>query len=153
MRITQQNFLYSISKIRQNLFSFLEGELSAQHIHDISPSDGDILFVLDGKGALSIQEIASLTIKDKSTVSPVIKKLEERGYVTKERGEDDGRSVKIKLTSKSHKIKPALWKISASMNQRLFRGLDEEERARLFELLGKVYNNVEKLNEHPGRKV
>lgn len=144
MEIDQGNFLYAISKVRQNLFSLLEKEMSAKNIHDISPSDGDILFALDQRGALSIQEIAALTVKDKSTVSSVIKRLEDKGYVTKGRGDGDGRFVKIALTPKAKKIRPLLWKISASMNEMIFNGLNDEEKMKLFELTGKIYSNLRK---------
>jgi len=142
MKIHQGNFLYAISKIRQNLFSFLEKEMADKKITDISPSDGDILFALDRQGPLSVQEIAALTVKDKSTVSSVIKKLEERGFVIRERSGDDSRYVIITLTEKGKKIKPLLWKISASMNEKMFKGLSDREKQQLFELMEKIYANL-----------
>lgn len=142
MEINQGNFLYALSKIRQNLFSFLEREMAAVNIRGISPSDGDILFLLGRRGELTIQEIASFTVKDKSTVSSVIKRLEGRGYVTKKRGDGDGRTVRIALTQKAKKTGPLLWKISASMNEKMFSRLSEDEKNKLFELMGKIYRNI-----------
>lgn len=142
MDINQNNFLYILSKIRQRLFAFLEAELANNNINDISPSYGDVLFVLDRNGPLTIQEVARYAIKDKSTVSSVIKRLEESGYVVKEKNEDDGRFVKIRLTPKSKKIKARIWEISDRMNARLFAGLTEEEMSTLFALLGKIYRNT-----------
>lgn len=142
MEINQGNFLYALSKIRQNLFSFLEREMAAVNIRGISPSDGDILFLLDRRGELTIQEIAAFTVKDKSTVSSVIKRLEGRGYVTKKRGDGDGRTVRIALTQKAKKTGPLLWKISASMNEKMFSRLSEDEKNKLFELMGKIYRNI-----------
>lgn len=142
MEINQNNFLYSITKIRQSLFGFLESELLKNNIQDIAPSYGDILYIIDSHGPLTLQEIARLASKDKSTVSSVIKKLEENGYVTKVKVDDDARFVKIKLTAKAKKIKTILWKISDDMNKRLFNGLSEEEKNSLFTILGKINNNI-----------
>lgn len=142
MQVNQGNFLYSISKIRQNLFSFLEREMHEKGIHDISPSDGDILYALDRNGDLSIREIAGVTVKDKSTVSSVVKKLEQKGYVAKKKAGEDGRIVKISITQKGRKARPALWKISSTMNEKIFSGLTEDEKSVLFEIMGKIYNNV-----------
>ena len=69
MKIDESNFLYILTNIRQRLFKFLESELAKENIKEIAPSYGDILFVLDQKGTLTMQEVARHTIKDKSTVS------------------------------------------------------------------------------------
>jgi len=142
MTINSDNFLYAISKIRQNLFSFLEREMAEKKISDISPSDGDILFAIDRNGPLSLQELAALTMKDKSTVSSVVKKLEKKGYLTKEKGAEDGRLLKISLTPRALKRKAVLWKISFSMNERIFTGLTDEEKTKLFEIMEKIYKNL-----------
>ncbi len=142
MQINQGNFLYAISKIRQNLFAYLEREMHEKGILDISPSDGDILYSLDRRGDLSIGEIAGATVKDKSTVSSVVKKLEQKGYVTKKKTGEDGRIAKISITQKGKKVRPALWKISAAMNEKIFRGLTEDEKNALFDIMGKIYKNA-----------
>lgn len=142
MKTDQGNFLYTLSKIRQNIFAYLEAEMSAKNISGISPSDGDIIFVLDIRGPLTLLEIARYTMKDKSTVSPVIKKLEKSGYVTKEKQEHDGRFVKIKLTARAKKLKPRLLEISGAMNLRIFNGLTEEEKSMLFSLISRVHDNT-----------
>ncbi len=142
MEVNQDNFLYTLTKIRQRLFAFLEAELAKNNIKDISPSYGHILFVLDRKGPLTLLDLARYADKDKSTVSSVIKRLEGTGYVLKMKGKDDGRSVKIKLTARAKKIKPLVWEISGAMNEKLFNGLSAEEKNRLFDLIGKVCDNV-----------
>ena len=142
MKIHQGNFLYAVNKIRQRLFAFLEAELAGRNIRDISPSYGDVLLVLERKGPLTIQEIARHAVKDKSTVSSVVRRLEESGYVVREKVDEDGRSVRIKPTAKARKLRSVLWEISGDMNARLFNGLSDEEKSTLFMLMEKVYNNT-----------
>ncbi|HNW26937.1 MAG TPA: MarR family transcriptional regulator [Spirochaetota bacterium] len=143
MKVSQNNFLYTLTRIRMRLFAYLEAELAEHGITDISPSCGHIMFVLDQKGPLTLQELARHAEKDKSTVSSVIKRLEAGGYVAKVRGKDDGRFVRIKLTARAKKIKPAIWEISNTMNDRLFSGLSREEKNSLFELIGRVCDNAD----------
>jgi DNA-binding MarR family transcriptional regulator len=100
-----------------------------------------VLFALDRRGPLSLQEIARLTMKDKSTVSTVIKRLQAGGYVTKKRSKGDARAVSIGLTKKANWLRPLVWEISDAMNAGLFRGLSVRERNALFRLIGKVYAN------------
>jgi MarR family transcriptional regulator, organic hydroperoxide resistance regulator len=142
MKVNQDNFLYTLTRIRQRLFAFLEAELAKNNIKDVPPSYGHILFVLDRKGPLTLLDLARYADKDKSTVSSAIKRLEESGYVIKVKGKDDGRSVKIKLTARAKKIRPLVREISGAMNEKLFTGLSVDEKDRLFELIGKVCDNV-----------
>jgi MarR family transcriptional regulator, organic hydroperoxide resistance regulator len=142
MEISESNFLYTITNIRQRLFKLLKKELAREGISGIAPSFGDILFVLDQKGTVTMQEVARHTIKDKSTISLVINKLEAGGYITKEKHEGDARCTNLTLTPKARKLKPVLLRISEKMNDRLFQGLSDDEKMKLFELLGKVYRNL-----------
>ena len=147
MDVNRDNFLYTLTKIRQRLFAFLEAGLAGNNIRDVPPSWGHILFVLDRKGPLTLQELADGAEKDKSTVSSVIKRLEEGGYVVKEKGKGDGRFVRIRLTARAKRIKPLIWKISDAMNEQLFSGLNAAEKNRLFELLGRVCDNAERMSK------
>jgi DNA-binding MarR family transcriptional regulator len=142
MEINETNFLYTITSIRQRLFKFLRKELTKKGIEDIAPSYGDILFVLDRKGTVTMQEVAKHTIKDKSTVSSVINKLESGGYIVKEKDAGDGRYTNLTLTPKAKKLRPALLEISAKMNAKLFEGFSEKDKQTLFKLMEKVYQNL-----------
>ncbi len=142
MDINESNFLYIITNIRQRLFKFLDNELAKKDIKGIAPSYGDILFVLDQKGSLTMQEVAKHTIKDKSTISSVINKLEAGGFISKERDSLDGRYTNLTLTEKAKKLRPVLFGISSKMNENLFKGFTAEEKTMLFQLMGKVYKNL-----------
>jgi DNA-binding MarR family transcriptional regulator len=142
MAISEANFLYSITYIRQRLFRFLSRELAKRGIGEIAPSYGDILFVLDQKGTVTMQEVARHTIKDKSTVSSVINKLEAGGYIVKERDAADGRYTNLTLTPKARKLRPVLFEISKEMNEKLFEGFTEEEKQTLFRLMEKIDGNI-----------
>jgi len=142
MEISDTNFLYIITNIRQRLFRFLSKELSKKNIDGIAPSYGDILFVLDRKGTVTMQEVAKHTIKDKSTISSVINKLESGGYIMKEKDVSDGRYTYLTLTAKAKKLRPVLFQISKKMNTKLFEGFSEEEKQTLFRLIEKVYKNL-----------
>jgi MarR family transcriptional regulator, organic hydroperoxide resistance regulator len=142
MEINESNFLYIITNIRQRLFKFLDNELAKKDIKGIAPSYGDILFVLDQKGSLTMQEVAKHTIKDKSTISSVINKLASGGFVMKERDALDGRYTNLTLTEKAKKLRPVLLEISKKMNGRLFKGFSAEEKQTLFVLMQKIYKNI-----------
>ena len=145
IKVHRGNFLYTLNSIRQSLFAFLESEMARQNIRDISPSHGDVLYILDKKGKLHLRDITDLSLKDKSTITSVINHLERSGYVTKVRDKKDRRLVNIRGTAKAAKLKPALMKISQKMNSQLFEGLSKEEQTVLFDLLTRITDNIEKL--------
>jgi DNA-binding MarR family transcriptional regulator len=145
IKVHRGNFLYTLNSIRQSLFAFLESEMARENIRDITPSHGDILYILDKKGKLHLHDITKLSLKDKSTITSVINHLEKSGYVTKARDNKDKRLVNIEATEKARKIKPALNKISEKMNAKMFEGLSAEEKTILFNLMARISHNVDKL--------
>jgi len=145
IRVHRGNFLYTLNSIRQSLFAYLESELARQGIRGIAPSHGDILHILDKKGTLHLHDLTELSLKDKSTITTVISRLEENGYVTRIRDSSDKRRVNIQVTAKAKTIKPVLEKISDKMNSQLFEGLSAEEKNTLFKLMTRISHNVDKL--------
>jgi len=145
IRVHRGNFLYTLNSVRQSLFAYLESELARQGIRGIAPSHGDILHLLDRKGTLHLRDLTELSLKDKSTITAVISRLEKNGYVTRVRDGNDKRLVNIQVTDKAEAVKPALQKISDKMNAQLFEGLSAEEKAALFNLMTRISRNVEKL--------
>jgi len=142
MELSDTTFLYVITNIRQRLFRFLSKELAKANIRDVAPSYGDILYVLDQKGTVTMQEVARHTIKDKSTISSVINRLEKGGYLVKEKDARDSRYTNLTLTAKARELRPVLFGISRKMNAKLFEGFSAEEKQALFRLLEKVCRNL-----------
>jgi len=142
MKVHRGNFLYALSWIRQRLFAYLESEMSKENIDDITPSYGEVLYMLQRKGTVNLSDITRMSHKDKSTITGVINQLEKNGYIIKKRDSEDKRFVYIEPTDKSKKVQPALRNISEKMNSRLFKGLSEEEKETLFKLISKISENV-----------
>lgn len=142
MKINESNFLYALTSIRQRLFKFLERELSSRNIDGIAPSYGDVIFALDQKDTRTVLDVARYTNKDKSTISSVINRLEANGYVIKEKDPSDARFTNLKLTAKAKKFKPAMLEISESMNDKIFKGLSDDEKETLFRLMERISANI-----------
>ncbi|MDD5312415.1 MAG: MarR family transcriptional regulator [Dehalococcoidia bacterium] len=142
MKVHRGNFLYALNWIRQRLFAYLESEMSKENIGDITPSYGEVLYMLQRKGTVNLSDITKMSHKDKSTITGVINQLEKNGYIIKKRDNQDRRFVYIEPTEKSKKVQPALRNISEKMNSRLFKGLSEEEKETLFKLVSKISENL-----------
>lgn len=142
MKINNKNFLYKLSGIRKIAFSFLESEMAKCGIKDVSPSFGDILYIIKSLEEGYVKEIVDRSFKDKSTISNIINQLESKGYVEKITDKNDGRRVKVRLTEEAEKYIDAMANISKNLQKRLFNNMSTEEQEIMFLLLNKVEKNL-----------
>ena len=63
------------------------------------------LLVLWEKDSISVSEIGNRLMLDNGTLSPMLKKMEQAGYIVRERSKDDDRVVIISLTPKGRDLK------------------------------------------------
>ncbi|HEX6084040.1 MAG TPA: MarR family transcriptional regulator [Thermoanaerobaculia bacterium] len=84
--------------------------------HGLGASQLYVLHELKRESPLSVNELAQRTATDQSTVSVVVAKLIDKGFVTRERSEQDARRLDLTLTAKGHLLlkrlpPPIQWKI------------------------------------------
>lgn len=130
-----------IGRIRDKANAFLVRELAARDLKGIAPSHGDILWALFTHGDLPMKRIAELINKDKSTVTALVTKLIDCGYVERTAHESDLRSSVISLTEKGRAIQKDFWQVSERLRERAYQGLSEKEKKTLMELLTKIHDN------------
>ena len=97
-----------------------------------------VFLVLWEKDGISVSEIGEKLMLDNGTLSPLLKKMEQEGYVERKRSREDDRVVEITLTDKGR----ALQEEAEDIPLRVAGCIDlPEEKARmlydlLYELLG-----------------
>ena len=98
------------------------------------------LYINDGKNQ---EEIAETLKIDKGTTARALKKLEEQGFVTRIKDENDKRSNKIYLNDKAKDVREGvLDALSNDWNKEITKSLTEEEEEMLKSLLEKVCKNI-----------
>ncbi len=134
--------VYFISRTRKKMLKFLERKLTEYSMNDIITSHGNILTALyNNGGKLSMNKIAKLIGKDKSTVTPLINKLLQLGYIEKVQDETDKRVTYIVLSEQGCQLKPKFDAISAQINETAYKGFTEEEKETFLRLLKKLNMN------------
>ncbi|HYH02756.1 MAG TPA: MarR family transcriptional regulator [Bacillota bacterium] len=138
-RLKQGGFL--ISKIHQ-----LAGRIFAKKLKDyaieINPSQGRILFVLWQNDAISIRELAHKTALEKSTLTSMLDRLEEMGYVKRLPSTEDRRKILIKLTPKNQELQQLHQAVSVEMNELFYQGFTEEEIWQFEKSLSRIFANL-----------
>lgn len=70
--------------------------------HGMGASQLYVLHELKRDAPLTVNELAERMATDQSTVSVVVAKLIDKGYVTRERSESDARRINLTLTARGH---------------------------------------------------
>lgn len=111
-----------------------------KQLSDIGVGSGQFMFLLelyrkDGRSQEELSEILSI---DKGTTARAIKKLEDDGFLYRERDENDKRAYKIYLTDKGNDAKQPILDALKSWEDIITSRLSSEERIILDLLLNKI---------------
>ena len=132
--------IHMIAKIHDQANKFLIKNLKAHNIA-IAPSHGDVIGALCLKDEMTMSELAAYINKDKSTVTALVNKLVNLGYVEKNAAPDDNRVCLVSLKDKGKSIKPEILGISKRMRDKAYRNFTQKEKQMLMELLLKIHRN------------
>lgn len=78
---------------------------------------------------------------DSGTLTPLLKKLEEKAYIKRTRDKKDERNLNIEITKEGLKLREKALKIPPKMGSCI--NLTEEEAQFLYQILYKIIKNVE----------
>ena len=140
MRIVRQGG-FLISKIHR-----LSGRVFARMLREydieINPAQGRILFVLWREDGIPIRELVKRTSLGKSTLTSMLDRLEEAGYIARERSESDRRVVLVRRTDKDRAAQAAYEHVSAAMSSVFYRGLTDDEIGTFERTLERILDNL-----------
>lgn len=84
-----------------------------------------VLIVLWEKGSCGVKELSEVLQLDHGTLTPLLRRMEARGYVTKRRSDIDERLVEIALTPKGEALRVHATKLHCDMKDAI--GLDDAD--------------------------
>ena len=134
--------IYFISRTKANMIKFIENRLKENKLDDLIPTHGNILTALyESDKKLTMKEIATKIGKDKSTVTALVNKLTDLGYVEKEKCTKDKRVTYIMLTQKAYDIEDRFNAISSQVKHTAYNNFTAEEKKEFLRLLKKLSSN------------
>jgi DNA-binding MarR family transcriptional regulator len=138
---TQRQGGFLIAKIHH-----LGGRVFARKLKEyrieINPAQGRIMFVLWQDDGISMSELAKRTSLGKSTLTSMLDRLEEMGYVTRVRSEEDRRSILIQRTAKDESWQEVYVRVSQDMGRLFYDGFSDSEIDEFERYLGRVLDNL-----------
>jgi DNA-binding MarR family transcriptional regulator len=90
----------------------------------------------------NVKDLGSTLLLDSSTLTPLLKKLEKKGYITRVRSTVDERNLVLELTPEGEQLREKALTIPGKMAKCI--NLTDDEIKTLYKLLYKVLLNVEK---------
>ena len=94
------------------------------------------MMVLWEHGRINVKDMGALLYLDSGTLTPVLKKLEQKGYLTRERDHADERVLNVTITEAGEQLKEQALGIPRKMGGCI--GLSGEDARELYRILHKV---------------
>ncbi|MCX7714899.1 MAG: MarR family transcriptional regulator [Clostridia bacterium] len=122
--------LYAAAKEVVNLYKPLLDTI------DLTYTQYIVMMVMWEHKSISVKELGKHLFLDSGTLTPLLKRLEGKGFVRRERSETDERAVNIFLTEAGEHLKEQAMKVPVQMTSCL--PLSKEEAKTLYMLLYKL---------------
>jgi DNA-binding MarR family transcriptional regulator len=107
-----------------------------------------VLAALSEQGhPLRLGEIAELTSADVSTLSRIVAEMNRVGLLTRDRPENDQRSLQVALTPKGAELAARLMPLAAYYEEVVTGGMSAKEAAELKRVLVELYHNIDRLEQ------
>lgn len=96
------------------------------------------MMVLWEHNSISVKDLGKYLYLDSGTLTPLLKRLESKGFVERKRSISDERNVLINITDSGRKLKEKAKQVPQQMSQCI--SLSNEEIKILYQLLYKILN-------------
>ena len=98
------------------------------------------MMVMWERKKINVKELGESLYLDSGTLTPLLKKLEKKGYITRERSKEDERNLIVSITEKGEGLRDEAVDVPQQMRQCVNLTGDEAKTlyALLYKLLGKL---------------
>ena len=128
--------LYACSKEIVRMYKPFLDELDLTYTQYIT------MMVLWDQKEMNVKALGKYLYLDSGTLTPVLKKLESKGYIVRSRSKEDERNLLVSITETGEKLKEKAVEVPERIRQCV--QLEPEEAMQLYHLLYKVLNTVTK---------
>lgn len=98
------------------------------------------MMVMWDKRSISVKELGEYLYLDSGTLTPLLKTLEKKNYITRERSKEDERVLIVSVTELGLELREKALVVPAKMGECI--KLSQEEAAQLYQLLYKLLGQM-----------
>ena len=100
-----------------------------------------VMLALWGQEPMTVRKLGQRLSLEPATLSPLLKRLETTGYLTRARDPHDERNLQVRLTAEGRQLREQALEIPPAIMERL--GMELEELTALRDHLGEVIRHTE----------
>jgi DNA-binding MarR family transcriptional regulator len=149
---TQRQAGFLMAKIRHVSGRIFERVLKEYNI-EINSAQGRIMFALWQADGISINELAKKTQLKKSTLTSMLDRLENMGYIRRQRCKKDRRIILIKRTNKDKNLEKRYVQLSQEMAKPFYKGFSKTEIDRFENDLARILDNLTEYEKAQSGKI
>ena len=121
-------------------------------IYDLTPLQFAVLIVLSEQGPQDQVSLGGEIALDRTTITVVVRNLEERGLIVRDKSGRDQRSKIVSITAQGQAVLGVVLAVVQHAQTRIMAPLTAEEGAQLLKLLEKLAEGNNELSRAPVRK-
>lgn len=145
MEKTNGGFL--ISQIKQVQGRIFDALLQKAEIEEFNGAQGRILYVLWQEDGIPVVELAKRTGLAKTTLTSMLERMDERGFIDRVPDTKDRRALRIFLTAKAQMLNEKYNQVSAEMNQIFYKDFSDQEVIAFENTLEKILDNLRQVEK------
>ncbi|NVM18421.1 MAG: MarR family transcriptional regulator [Candidatus Lokiarchaeota archaeon] len=133
---------FLLAKIHQITNRIFKQMLKEYGINELNPGQGRILFALWQSDDIPISELSKKTQLTKSSLTTMLDRLKNAGFLKLGPDKNDRRISRVKLSEKSKNLQEKFVDVSKKMTEVFYGTLSEEEIDQFEGYLRKILNNL-----------
>jgi len=131
-----------IAKIHYMAGRILSKKFKEEQLEEINHAQGRILFALWQHNGCTVQELASITALNVSSLSLMLDRLQEAGHIRREPHLKDKRKTLVFYEDACHDLKHRYELVVNGLANVFYQGFNKEEVTMAERLLERIYNNL-----------
>lgn len=118
-------------------------ELFNNHELDLTKEQMIVLKRLHSDDGLSQNELAFLTIRNKSSLTRLLSKMEKKGYISRQQSKEDKRINNVYLTQKGKETFTSTKPVIKKMITKMEKNITNTEKEQIITILKKIQENFD----------
>ena len=114
---------------------------------DVTPDQWVVLYRLAETAGLTQAGLGERTVKDKTTITRILDRLQARGLLTRRRDPSDRRSQRLFLTPEGENIVSRLVPLVRTFAAAAYADLTDDDKSALRRILGRIENRLDAMLE------
>ena len=107
---------------------------------DLTYTQYIVMMVLWDKKSVTVKELGQILYLDSGTLTPLLKKLETRGYLNRKRSEADERNLIVTISKQGENLREKAVEVPGKISRCI--ALDTEEAMMLYRILYKMLDQM-----------